>query len=335
MNRLTFSVLATALLAACTTTPHPPRSDVSAGYDTQRITDANGRLIHLDVWYPTTATEQPHSYNFGMGRVARGAAVAGDALPVIILSHGSMGAASNYSWIAEPLARHGYIVLGVSHYGESPVFGPATINPANVSHFGDRTRDTNVALDFLLSKSAYGSHVDPKRIGAIGHSASGATVLMLAGAAFSMADMRPYCAQARATDKGCQYPVGAPSTDQGPVPSPAPIKALVLMDPAAGPGFGDARLPGLMTPALVIGSVDNDFLPFAAHAGRVGDLLGAAETIRLTNGEGHFVYVDRCTLPINVMGVKLCDDRDGVDRDATHAKLAAQILAFLDKQLAE
>ena len=87
------------------------------------------------------------------------------------------------------------------------------------------------------------------------------------------------------------------------------------MDPAAGPGFGDARLPGLMTPALVIGSVDNDFLPFAAHAGRVGDLLGAAETIRLTNGEGHFVYVDRCTLPINVMGVKLCDDRDGVDRE--------------------
>lgn len=335
MKRVTFSVLAIALLAGCATAPHHPKSDVSAGYDTQRITDANGRLIQLDVWYPTTATEQPHSYNFGMGSVAKGTEVAGDALPVIILSHGSMGAASNYSWIAEPLARHGYIVLGVSHYGESPVFGPTTINPANVSHFGDRTRDTNVALDFLMSKSAYASRVDPKRMGAIGHSAGGATVLMLAGAPFSMADMRPYCAQARATDKGCQYPVGAPSTDQEPAPSPTPIKAFVVMDPAAGPGFSETRLPALTTPALVIGSVNNDFLPFAAHAGRVGDLLAAAETIRLTNGEGHFVYVDRCSLPINVMGVKLCADRDGVNRDATHAMLVPQILAFFDRYLAE
>lgn len=335
MNRITFLVLATALLAACATAPDHPKVDVSAGYDTQRITDANGRLIQLDLWYPTTATEQPHSYNFGMGSIAKGAAVAGDALPVIILSHGSMGAASNYSWIAEPLARHGYIVLGVSHYGESPVFGPTTINPANVSHFGDRTRDTNVALDFLLSKSPYATRVDPKRIGAIGHSAGGATVLMLAGAAFSVADMRPHCAQALATDKGCQYPVGPPTSDQAPVPSPTPIKAFVVMDPAAGPGFSEASLSALTTPSLVIGSADNDFLPFVTHAGRVGDLLGAAETIRLTSGEGHFVYVDRCSLPINVMGVKLCTDRDGVDRDATHATLAPKILAFFDKRLAE
>lgn len=283
MNRVSFAVIATALLAACATTPSHPKADVSAGYDTQRIADASGRLIQLDVWYPTIGAEQTLNYNFGMGSVAKGAAVAGEALPVIILSHGSMGAASNYSWIAEPLARHGYVVLGVSHYGESPVFGPATINLANVSHFGDRTRDVNAALEFLISKSAYASHVDPKRIGAIGHSAGGATVLMLAGAAFSMADMRTYCAQARATDKGCQYPVGAPSSDQEPFPSPTPIKAFVVMDPAAGPGFAEASLRALSTPALVIGSVDDDFLPFAAQAGRVGDLLATAETIGLAN----------------------------------------------------
>lgn len=335
MNRMAFAVLATALLAGCATIPHHQNMDVSAGYETERITDANGRLIQLDVWYPTTGAEQTHSYNFGMGSVAKGAAVTGDALPVIILSHGSMGAASNYSWIAEPLARHGYVVLGVSHYGESPVFGQATINPANVSHFRDRTRDTNTALEFLISKSAYASHVDRKRIGAIGHSAGGATVLMLAGAAFSMADMRTYCAKARATDKGCQYPVGAPSSDQDPVPSLAPIKAFVVMDPAAGPGFAEASLRSLNMPALVIGSVDDDFLPFPAHAGRISDLLGAAEKVRLANGEGHFVYVDRCSLPINVMGVKLCADRDGVNRDATHAMLVPQIMAFFDKRLAK
>ena len=202
MTRLILSLFASALLAACATTPHP-KSDVSAGYSTQRITDSDGRLIQLDVWYPTTAPEQPRSYNFGAGTVANDAAMVGNKLPVVLLSHGSMGAASNYSWIAEPLARHGYVVLGISHFGESPVFGPATMNPATVSRFGDRTRDVNTALDFLISKSVYGNHVDPQRIGALGHSSGGATVLMLAGADFSMAGMRAYCVSARAVDKGC------------------------------------------------------------------------------------------------------------------------------------
>lgn len=333
MTRLMLSLIAAVLLAACATTP-PPGTDVSAGYSTQRITDAGGRLIQLDVWYPTTAPEQSQGYNFGMGNVAKDAAVVGDMLPIVLLSHGSMGAASNYSWIAEPLARHGYVVLGVSHFGESPVFGPTTMNPATVSRFGDRTRDINVALDFLILKSAYASHINPEMIGALGHSSGGATVLMLAGADFSMADMRAYCVSARAVDKGCMYPVGAPPSDQTPIRSPIPIKAMVLLDPAAGPGFAEASLRALGTPALVIGSVDNDFLPFSSHAGRVGNFLQSVEAVRLADGEGHFVYVDRCTLPINVMGVKLCADRDGVDRDTTHASLVPQIESFFDRHLA-
>lgn len=332
MKRPALVVMLAALAAACATTS-PPRADVSAGYASQRITDAGGRPIQLDVWYPTLAAEQAHSYNFGVGSVAETSAVAGDKLPVILLSHGSMGAASNYAWIAEPLARHGYVVLGVSHFGESPVFGPASMNPATVAHFGDRTRDINAALAFLVSKSAYASHIDPNRLGALGHSSGGATVLMLAGAPFSMTDMRTYCQDARAADKGCQYPVGAPSSDQAPVPSPIAIKAMVVLDPAAGPGFAETGLRALNTPALVIGSVDDDFLPFPAHAGRVGAMLDSAEVIQLANGEGHFVYVDRCSLPISVMGVKLCTDRDGVDRDATHANLVPQILSFLDRRL--
>jgi predicted dienelactone hydrolase len=334
MKRLVSAIASTVLLAACATAQPPGKADVSAGYDAQRITSVDGRPIQLDIWYPTTAIEQPQNYNFGTGSAARTAAVAGDNLPVVILSHGAMGAASNYSWIAEPLARHGYVVLGVSHFGESPAFGQATMTPATVSHYGDRTRDIGAALDFLVSKSIYAGHIDPRRIGGLGHSSGGATILMLAGASFSMADMRVYCAQARAIDKGCQYPIGAPSTDQTPIPAPKPVKALALMDPAVGPGFTEAGLRSLGTSALVIGSANDDFLPYAAHAGRIGDLLGSASVVRLSGGEGHFVYVDRCNLPINVMGVALCSDRAGVDRSAVHARLVPRILSFFDQHLA-
>jgi hypothetical protein len=53
--------------------------------------------------------------------------------------------------------------------------------------------------------------------------------------------------------------------------------------------------------------------------------------VQLAGGEGHFIYVDRCILPINAMGMRLCTDRDGVDRDATHARLIPKMLSSFDR----
>ena len=105
------------------------------------------------------------------------------------------------------------------------------------------------------------------------------------------------------------------------------------MDPAVGPGFDKESLSGITAPALVIGSVDNDFLPFPSHAGRYADLLQKAESIRLDKGEGHFVYIDSCNVPIQALGIAICSDRAGVDRAAVHQRLSAAIIAFFDKTL--
>src|SRR5215475_2259089 len=98
-------------------TPNKPQQVGSAGYEQQRIGDeSRDRPIQLDIWYPASAQEREHNYGISKGSVAEGAPVVGTRRPVVLLSHGSMGAASNYSWLAEYLARHGYVVLGVSHY---------------------------------------------------------------------------------------------------------------------------------------------------------------------------------------------------------------------------
>jgi len=81
-------------------------------------------------------------------------------------------------------------------------------------------------------------------------------------------------------------------------------------------------------PVLVVGSVDNDFLPFDHHAGRYAALLPSATLVRLQEGEGHFVYLNSCSSDLAANGVPLCVDREGVDREAVHARLAPQILAF-------
>jgi predicted dienelactone hydrolase len=246
-----------------------------------------------------------------------------------------MGTASNYSWLAEHLSRRGYVVLGVSHIGESPVFGTASLDPASVGRCGDRTRDLNYALGYILERSAYAKSIDPRRIGAMGHSSGGASVLMFAGVPFSASDLAAYCASpAGPMDKGCSYPT-AGSVDAGrtvPVRSERRISALVALDPAVGPGFTDRGLRALRTPSVVFGSVQNDFLPYPYHAGRVARIRDA-QVVRLNQGEGHFVYVDECALPIDVMGVPLCKDRSGVDRRAVHTSVAAIVERFLERQL--
>lgn len=309
----------------------------SAGYESTRIFDGD-RSIHLNVWYPADDKELPVNYGISAGSAATGAKPVGEPLPIVLLSHGAMGAASNYSWIAESLARRGYVVLGVSHFGESPVFGAQSVNPATVARFRDRTHDFNVALDWLLANSRLAGSVDASRMGAIGHSSGGATALMLAGAEFSSSRMSEYCASGAATvDKGCWY--GSPSADtaerQSPEPASRPLLAVVALDPAAGPGFAEDSVRNLKSALLVAGSVDNDFLPYEAHGGRIAKAKPGAVVVRLDRGEGHFVYVDTCAATVNVMGVPPCTDRPGVDRAAVHARVVAVIEEFLSRQLAD
>ncbi len=334
-TRLCALSLFALVVAACTTLQPNPKT-FPAGYQTLRITDANARPIALDIWFPAQgAVEAVHNYGISKGSVAADAAIAGDHLPVVLLSHGAMGAAVNYSWIAEALARRGYVVLGVSHFGESPAFGASTISPMNVSHFGDRTRDFKAALAYLLSQPAYVSHVDADRIGLLGHSSGGTTVIMLAGGKFLPGDMLAYCrTEAAKGDKSCAYPTtGGGDMKQAPEALGRPIRALVGLDPALAQGFSTASLADVTAPTLVIGSEQNDFLHFDAHAGRFMDLLPKAERVTLDTGEGHFVYVDVCDVPIQALGVPLCKDRAGVDRTKVHEQLSATIIAFFDRTL--
>ena len=308
----------------------------SAGYEQMRITDeSRNRPIHLDIRFPSKGEEKEHNYGISKGSVAEGATLVGEKLPVILLSHGSMGAASNYSWLAEYLSRHGYVVLGVSHFGESPVFGPASLDPTSVSRFGDRTKDLNFALDFLLERSKYATNLDSTKIGAIGHSSGGASVLMLAGADFSVKKLSEYCRKPEASnDKGCSYPRSTEPDQQRTLPTPSTrtFKALVAIDPAVGPGFAEENLKSFKIPTLIIGSVKDDFLPYQFHAGYISSSIRRSKTIKLDNGEGHFVYLDECSLPIKVMGVPLCTDAKGVDRKAVHIKLSSEIEQFLTKK---
>jgi predicted dienelactone hydrolase len=312
----------------------------SAGYAVVTAKDARrDRPILIDLWYPAESAvrEAPYDYSPGFGFVAKDAASVEKNVPIVLLSHGAFGAARNYSWIAEHLARNGYVVAGISHFRESFIFGPETIDPNSALQPWLRAQDCSYALDHLLGDRKIGRLLDDRRVGAIGHSSGGATVLELAGAVLDLPSMQRYClSEGATTDKGCVY---AREQRGSRAPHLVPdifdnrVKVVVAFDPALGPGHTDQSLRAISIPAYIVGAVDNDFLPYEHHAGRYAKLIQGAKHTQLTNGEGHFVFLNEGQSDAQANGVALYKDRNGVSRAGVHEALAESVLAFLDSRL--
>ena len=324
-----------------------PAGPWQAGFKLERFAySAPKRLVLIDWWYPTSEVNAvPFDYGLGQGRVVEQGAVAPGLHPLIVLSHGAFGAARNYSWIAEALARAGYLVAGISHYGESYVYGASTIDPAAVLELRARPRDISATLDFVEKNSWVTGLVDWQRVGFLGHSSGGATGLLLAGARFDEQQMGRYCAtQAAAQDRGCDYakqrlspvsdlPVSRRSTEAALSHTDQRISAVALLDPALGPGFYDYSNMHPDIAGLLVGSAHNDFLPAESHAGLIGSRWPGAETHWLSSGEGHFVYLNECARDLFANGVALCSDRPHVSRRAVHRELEGYILSFFAREI--
>lgn len=309
-----------------------------AGFTLEQFEDSNReRPILIDWWYPIDdQVTSRYNYGLGEGRAVEAAQMSEGTFPLVMLSHGAMGSARNYSWIAELLARNGYVVAGVSHFGESYVYGPETVDPAAVLRVWERPLDISAALSFVETDSVMSGSVDMQRVGFVGHSSGGATAMQLAGVTFDGSRIVEYCATSDSSeDRGCDYArafsadspiVGVPDVSTS-FEEPR-IRVYVALDPALGPGFVDYEKvdPGLAF--LIVGSIENDFLPFEHHAQQIANGLAGPQTHWLADGEGHFVYLNECDLDLKANGVELCADREGVSRRSVHAALEVLVVEF-------
>jgi predicted dienelactone hydrolase len=287
-----------------------------------------GRPAKVNLWYPEgTCTQTTARFCL---------AESGATNKVVVLSHGSMGSAPNYSWLGESLARAGFIVAGVNHYGESSIYGADTQEPRSTAFTWQRPQDISALLTKLAREKLFQREVDWTNVVAIGHSAGGQTVSLLAGARYDLRQLVAYCmSEAGKADLSCNYVRNAGNAPDSFAAlfnanyQDTRVKKIVLMDAALGSALRQESFSAVALPSLFVGATHNDFLPWEGHGARYVSAIPGVQTILLEGQEGHFIFIAPCRHAAEVMGVPLCQDRPGVDRAAVQRALAQRVADFV------
>ncbi|MEY4229947.1 MAG: hypothetical protein RLZZ362_796, partial [Actinomycetota bacterium] len=119
--------------------------------------DRSGRMLGVDIWYPTFATEgAPSTYELfpGVSFEAAGAfheAPAGPGtFPLIVFSHGRTGVRFAYSLVCEALAARGAVVVSSDHPGDALTDWRLGTNTDDRTNEVNRVADAHLLLRALL-----------------------------------------------------------------------------------------------------------------------------------------------------------------------------------------
>ena len=297
----------------------------------------------VNLYYPTQASERAITMGPYLAHVAPQAAPDATFKGLIVISHGKGGAELNHESLAEALARRGYLVAALRHPGDSwqdhSLFdrGPA-------AYLDERPRQVSRVLDAVLGDPRWSDRIakDARgpRLGALGHSAGGYTVLALAGGRFDLGRLASHCNAHRAEDPiFCRKsdprapPIAASATtiDQAPRSDPR-VRAVVALAPL-GVVFDAGSLERIGVPVAIHAAADDRWLLLRFHAEWVAAHIPGA-TLHVVPNAWHFAFVDPPSGPIPSEDGDLRDDPPGFDRPAFLRGLQRDLADFFDAAFA-
>lgn len=317
---------------------------------------AKTHALRATIWYPAAAEarEEPQWVGppilpfFSAGSAARDAKpAAGPRHPLLLLSHGFGGTASDLAWLGAALAAHGFIVVAVNHPGTN---GLEDYTAEGYSLMWLRASDLSAVIDASLDDKVFGSRIDPARIGAAGHSFGGYTVIAVAGGVTDPARIQAFC-RSPAADALCapgpnvldlrQKSLVRLNSDPdfrqrygkaGNSYRDERVRAVFAMAPGPGPAFIPESLGKIPIPVAIVSGSADEVVPPASGAEALGKAIPHA-TLKLFPDAGHFVFVATCTAVGRVFIRAVCRDPDGIDRDAVHAATIRLALEFFAANL--
>ena len=311
--------------------------------DTASRGEASNRL-NVAVWYPAAAgtamqpmaVGPPQTPYFLEGEAANDVAIAGTParFPFIVVSHGTGGTTMDLDWLCAGLAARGYIVASVDHPGNNAL-EPATV--AGTTLWWMRAGDLSHVIDGLLATARFGSRIDSTRIGAMGFSLGGYSVLAIAGARANPHLLDAYCARKPETpacsgvatpdipDVGAQAHALAARDPQYRAAAAANadshrdprVKAVFSIAPALGPAILPESLESIAIPVAFVAGMRDPILPVADNV--VPDALAIpnAELTLFAAPVGHYTFLPDCTPAGREKLAQICGD-SGPERIAVH-----------------
>lgn len=110
----------------------------------------------------------------------------GDKHPVILLNHASAVPMTDYAFLAEDLSSHGYVVIAIQHDLKSDEEGPAFWEGNSCTRNAKVIDNLLYVFEWLKSKgdTLFAGKINLKRVGLIGHSLGGNSLLLLANRTF-------------------------------------------------------------------------------------------------------------------------------------------------------
>lgn len=282
------------------------------------------------VFYPAT---QPHeSLPVALYRVdaSRELELVPGRHPLVLISHGHAGSRWGHHDLATALARQGFIVATLDHPGDN--FRDSGGAGTDAVWLG-RAWQLRTLLDAVLADGTVGASVDPARIGAMGFSAGGYTVLLLAGAVPDFGRLERHCkTRKQAVLCGVLGKVRATRPDLKDTAEPR-IRSVFSMAPV-GVFFDEAGLKNVKVPVRLYAAAKDEVLPVADHAAHVRASLPTPPEYTLVSRAGHYVFLAPCTPEAKEEAQELCTDAPGVDREKLHRELITDAARFFTRTLA-
>lgn len=302
----------------------------AAGLSLIEIPMEGGPPMAGAVWSPCAAPSGPVPIGDRSLPGVKDCPIAGQGLPLIVISHGFSGWFGSHHDTAEALADAGFIVAAINHPADWSRSDPG--RNMTLQALTDRPADIKRLIDYMLSAWPSASKIDPDRIGFFGFSRGGFTGLALIGGEVDWRAALPTLCPAETTLPACL------AARKQPLPKiqlahDARIKAAVIADPFLGAFFTPDSLKTVTAAVQLWGSEQGGDGVTPDDAAAAARNLPAKPDDHVVLNSAHFAFLAPCT-PLQAQSLpQICADPAGFDRAAFHGQFDAEIVAFLRARL--
>jgi predicted dienelactone hydrolase len=308
------SMLATLMLSTAATA-----AAGTVGFQRVTVPDSDGKPREVGIWYPSDAPAVPQPLGPYRHTVASDGAIAGRALPLVVILHGVQGSFANHYHTALALAEAGFVV--------------AAVTQGDDIRLGERPRHVGRLLDYMLGAWPHHARLDATRIGMFGFSVGGFTTLVAIGGVPDFGRIPAYCAEfpdrvcAMLKERNVETSVPASAWAHD-----ARVKAAVVAAPTLAFTFGRETLAPIKVPVQLWRAGADAITPHPRAAEAIYQALPTRPDYVVVPHASHFVFV-ACSGEMAKRAPAICQDAPELDREAFHRELNAAVVAFFKAKL--